>query len=121
MYLQDPPVGSCNPTPVFVHPDIDESGVSPAGFRVYVHLSRVAGSAFVCSPSQQAIGDKCFPSVRKPGSRRKAAMRAIKELEDLGFIEKLFQGRGPRGSQPVEYRIVGASQYTNAVEDSSNV
>jgi hypothetical protein len=121
MNLPASAIGSQGPTPVFVHPDIDESGVSPAGFRVYVHLSRVAGSAFVCSPSQQTIGDKCFPSIPKPDSRRRAAMRAIKELADLGFIEKQLQGRGPRGSQPVEYRIVGASQYTNAVEGSPNV
>jgi hypothetical protein len=37
-------------------------------------------------------------------------MRAIKELVERGFIEKRARGRGPYGSQSIDYRIISTAQ-----------
>jgi hypothetical protein len=99
-----------DPTPVFCHSVADDAGMNPPARAVYMHLSRRAGRDGRCFPSQQSIGDICFPSIPKAESRRKAAMRAIKELVERGFIEKRSRGRGPYGSQSIDYRIISTAQ-----------
>jgi hypothetical protein len=96
--------------PMFCHSVADDAGMSLGARAVYMHLTRRAGRDGRCFPSQQSIGDICFPHVPKPDSRRRAAMRAVKELAELGFIEKKQRGRGPHGSRSNDYKIVSLAK-----------
>lgn len=75
--------------PVFIHSELDDLPISSEAFRVYCHLVRRCGRNGKAWPSITSIGNSCF-SIDYPNSkitRRKHAMAAIKELEDMNLIE----------------------------------
>lgn len=76
-------------TPIFVRSEVDDLGLSIEAFRVYGHLARRAGADNNAWPSYQTIGDVCFrggSSGLLPETRRRKAIKAVKELEALNLI-----------------------------------
>lgn len=67
-----------------VHSSLDDSGLSLYQHRVYCHLLRRAGSKSYCYPSVPSIADCCRCSTRK-------VQKVLKELSDLGFIQRAFR------------------------------
>lgn len=85
--------------PIFVLSDVDELGLSLEAFRVYGHLARRVGSNDVAWPSYAKIGEDCFRGSlprAKPDSLRRKAMRAVRELEQLGLIKVEQRKAGKR-------------------------
>ena len=75
-------------TPVFIHSELDDLGLTPNAFRVYCHLARRAGTG-VAWPSYQSIGSVCFgPSTPSADYARRLAIEAVKELVTFGLIAK---------------------------------
>lgn len=68
---------------IFIHSDLDESGLDPYEFRIYAHVVRRTGGRLngECFASLKKTGEICNMSVRK-------AQYALKFLCDAGFLEK---------------------------------
>lgn len=90
-----------NSIPMFVRSDVDKLGLSLEAFRVYAHLVRRADRNGASYPSYATIGEACFrgslPRAKADSLRRKA-MRAVKELELLGVIERMPRRSGKKNS-----------------------
>jgi hypothetical protein len=71
---------------------VDDAKLSPAAFRLYCHLKRVAGSApgGYCSQSIETMGDEI-------GLSNPTIVRAKGELKDAGFI-KVHERRNKNGA-----------------------
>jgi len=111
----DAPKGKRPDSPIFVRSEVDDLGLSVEAFRVYGHLARRAGANNDAWPSYQSIGDTCFSGSHpplKPESRRRKAMRAVKELERRGLI-KVNRRRlnNSRGSLSNQYQILPLSKW----------
>ena len=76
--------------PIFVRSDLDDSALSPNAFRVLGHLARRTNDDYGYAwPSYQTIGDHCFGKVfENRDTRRRYAMKAVKELVSAGWLEK---------------------------------
>lgn len=60
---------------------------SDPAFRVANYVARLASKTGKVYASMQTIGEKCWPN-DKPGTQRMKATRAIKSLEEIGFIKR---------------------------------
>jgi hypothetical protein len=80
----------------FSLPDaVDDMGLTPRAFRVYVHLARRSRDGAVFGESYGKIGRVCFAAEYtakgKPANRttaRQWAMRAMNELEERGLVHR---------------------------------
>jgi DNA-binding MarR family transcriptional regulator len=65
--------------PLFVHPLIDDAGLSPGAFRVLGHLAMRVGNNGEACPSITAIAKTCR-------MHRRTVINAIRELGRSGFV-----------------------------------
>lgn len=65
---------------VFIHSELDDAGLTPAGFRVFCHLSRRAGKAGVY-PGVKSMASTCRLN-------EDTVWRALSELEERGMLER---------------------------------
>lgn len=83
----------------FIHSSLDDAGLSPAEFRVYCHVNRVAGRAGVCHAALSTIAQHC-------GYCDEIARAALKRLTDLNMLLKNYiPGLG------TEYRLTSPRQW----------
>lgn len=76
--------------PLTIDWELDDMPLSSRAFRVYGHLIRRAGVDGAIFPSYASIGEHCFKGDMpdaKPESRRNAAIRAVKELQDHKLVK----------------------------------
>jgi len=119
--MADAPTRKQADSPIFVRSEVDDLGLSVEAFRVYGHLARRAGNNNDAWPSYQSIGDTCFSGSLKPESRRRKAMRAVKELTSRGIIavtRRRLSGR--KGSLSNQYQIVPLSKWPPEIRPKRN-
>ncbi|SMB85871.1 hypothetical protein [Deinococcus hopiensis] len=89
--------------PFQIHWELDDAPLTVDAFRVYAHLVRCAGKNGLVFPSYQSIGEKCFRAsvgaAANSRSLRNRAMRAMKELVDVGLVLKQTRMRQHRNRQ----------------------
>jgi hypothetical protein len=96
--------------PVFIHSELDDLPLSPNAFRLYCHLARRAGTG-TAWPSYQSMGDKCYATLAESGGRRNLAIKAMKELVDLGLIKKELRQDEIKGNKSNVYYLTPRSQW----------
>jgi DnaD/phage-associated family protein len=97
--------------PVFIHSELDDLSLSPNAFRLYCHLARRAGYG-TAWPSYQTMGDKCFGTeTDNAGTRRTWAIKAMKELVDLGLVKKELRSDEIKGNKSNVYYLTPRSEW----------
>lgn len=105
--------------PFQIHWELDDAPLTVDAFRVYAHLVRCAGKNGLIFPSYQSIGEKCFRAsvgaAANPRSLRNRAMRAVKELIEVGLVVK--QVRNKRATSENDSNIYILTPRRQWVED----
>jgi DnaD/phage-associated family protein len=98
--------------PVFIHSELDDLPLSPNAFRLYCHLARRAGTG-TAWPSYQSMGDKCYATLAEGKSRRNIAIKAMKELVDLGLIKKEMRQDEIKGNKSNIYYLTPRREWAD--------
>lgn len=105
--------------PFQIHWELDDAPLTVDAFRVYAHLVRCAGKNGLIFPSYLSIGEKCFRVsvglTAHPRSLRNRAMKAMKELVDVGLVIK--QTRNKRESSENDSNIYTLTPRRQWVDD----